>query len=399
MKYIWSHPKLKPVIISGIVTALLGVFGAPWFLIWIIFILIIISTEFEKPIPTGVVHTPAHLAPDVLSRYIQSAPKASLLLDKNGRIVFINKSLTDLFPYVEMDQAFAQAFRTPKLIEAVSQATNGQEVKPLIYKSARYLNRVFEARFSKLSEPFDEVLNATTMIEFEDITQNERNEAVKRDFIANASHELRTPLTTIQGAIETLSHNKDDDGIAERFLPIMKSQADRMQRLIDDLLSLSKIEDQRPITKDSNFDLTKTINRALEVYKTNHTNIQIENLFDDKEIMVNGNEDQITQVIINLIDNAIKHSGARNIYILRAEDNPKHVGQIGVIVKDDGNGIDPKYLPRLTERFYRAGTPQKTGTGLGLAIVKHILIRHGGSFEIDSVVGEGSQFTFWINTK
>ncbi len=399
MKKIWSHPKFKPLIFGGTATALLGIFGAPWLIIWLIFILMILSTHSEKSTPIVTPQIPAYLAPDVLENYIRSAPRATLLLDQNGRIVMINDALFELFPNVEVDQAFAQAFRTPALIDAVAQATSGHETAPLIYKSTRYLNKVFEARFSLLSAPFDEILNASTMIEFHDITKTAHNEAVRRDFIANASHELRTPLTTIQGGIETLTENKNDSQAADRFLPIMKSQADRMLRLIDDLMSLSKIEDQRPIDKDAQFDLAHIIKQTIAIYNTKNPKAVIKNIFGDGIQIVRGDEDQITQVLINLIENAIKHGGADEVQILRAPESAKKTGQIGVTIKDNGKGIDAKHIPRLSERFYRAGAAQKTGTGLGLAIVKHILIRHGGSLEVDSKIDKGSRFTFWINIK
>ena len=225
---------------------------------------------------------------------------------------------------------------------------------------------------------------------------------MRADFVANASHELRTPLASLKGYVETLQGKAKDDAEARaRFLKIMEEQAERMSRLVDDLLSLSRVEMREHLPPSDDVDLgpiLREVAQALEPVAT-RAGITLNLAAGEGEMVVRGDADELTQVFQNLIHNAIKYSdtGGKVEIVLRRE--PATSGRppgLRVDVVDDGPGIPPQHLPRLTERFYRvnaAASRQKGGTGLGLAIVKHILNRHRGELVISSKLDQGSTFS------
>lgn len=241
----------------------------------------------------------------------------------------------------------------------------------------------------------------------EDVTGLERAEQMRRDFVANVSHELRTPLTALMGFIETLrGPARDDSAARDRFLAIMDREAGRMNRLIGDLLSLSRVEQEerrRPAEKVDFAALIRSVCATLS--PTARAGGQILHLIDaDAPAPVAADPDQIQQVLHNLVENAIKYGvradgtpGEVRVTLTRLLHEPVLRGPgWAVEVADDGEGIDEVHLPRLTERFYRVDTHrsrEKGGTGLGLAIVKHIIQRHRGRLRIDSTKGQGSRFT------
>nr|WP_246237349.1 ATP-binding protein [Halovulum dunhuangense] len=228
---------------------------------------------------------------------------------------------------------------------------------------------------------------------------------MRSDFVANASHELRTPLASILGYIETLQgHARDDPEAREMFLGIMRAQATRMQRLVDDLMSLSRIEMDAHVRPEERVDLFGIAADAAAALfpqaSQNDVILQIELPRGPGNPQVLGDRDQIAQVMVNLVDNAIKYSGSgQKVRVSEAEPDARYPGCLGISVIDDGPGIAREHIPRLTERFYRVnpGKSKKLGgTGLGLAITKHILQRHGGALDVKSRLGEGSRFTIWI---
>jgi two-component system phosphate regulon sensor histidine kinase PhoR len=221
---------------------------------------------------------------------------------------------------------------------------------------------------------------------------------MRSEFIANASHELRTPLAALKGFIETLQGAaKDDPTVRERFLGIMAKQADRMAELIDNLLSLSRIEmDEhvRPTGKVDLFTVARTVAAALQPL-ADAAGVVLEVTLPESLPRAIGEHDQLVQVLQNLIDNAIKYGASGGRVTIEA-GIPAAPGQVAVAVRDHGEGIARTHLPRLTERFYRiddARSRERGGTGLGLAIVKHVVNRHNGRLMIDSEPGRGSVFT------
>jgi two-component system phosphate regulon sensor histidine kinase PhoR len=237
---------------------------------------------------------------------------------------------------------------------------------------------------------------------FEDLSEKEQASQMRRDFVANVSHELRTPLTALMGFIETLQGPARRDDVAiDRFLGIMQSEAARMERLVRDLLSLSRVESEERVRAPDPVDLGRIIGSVLHTLRPLAKVCGCEIMFDTPEgVRVAGNSDQLQQVFTNLIENAIKYGGKGNAITITLDPSPPEttlrVPAVLVRVADQGPGIDPLHIPRLTERFYRVDTHRSRemgGTGLGLAIVKHIINRHRGRLRIESTPGQGSVFT------
>jgi two-component system phosphate regulon sensor histidine kinase PhoR len=237
------------------------------------------------------------------------------------------------------------------------------------------------------------------LLTFRDLTPLRRAEEMRADFVANASHELRTPLAALSGFIETLQGPAREDAKArERFLDIMQEQARRMARLIDDLLSLSRIELNAHRQPDTPIDLAPIVGQVVDSLQT---------LARDRAVMVNveaagalrvlGDRDELVRVFENLVENALKYgaSGKRVDIRLAPAKGLDGEPEAQVSVRDYGPGIAPEHLPRLTERFYRVDVRESRalgGTGLGLALVKHILNRHRGRLSIESTLGAGATF-------
>jgi two-component system phosphate regulon sensor histidine kinase PhoR len=252
---------------------------------------------------------------------------------------------------------------------------------------------------------------AVVVLSLHDITQLKRAEQMRADFIANASHELRTPLTTLTGFIETLRGPAREDAEArERFLAIMHEQAARMTRLVEDLLSLSRIELNEHVMPRGSIPLGPLLGHLADTLElragARGMRIRLDLPPDLPDVM--GDRDELAQLFQNLLDNAIKYGRAGSDISVAATTGvgPPHGGDAGggafvsIAVRDQGEGIAREHLPRLTERFYRVDTARSRemgGTGLGLAIVKHILNRHRGFLDIESALGAGSVFTVFLH--
>jgi two-component system phosphate regulon sensor histidine kinase PhoR len=224
---------------------------------------------------------------------------------------------------------------------------------------------------------------------------------MRADFVANASHELRTPLAALSGFIDTLRGSaRDDPAARERFLPIMQAQADRMARLIDDLLSLSRIELNAHLRPDKQVDVGAIVRQVADSLQTlaRDRQVEVKTIGTPAALLVPGDRDELIRVFENLVENALKYaaSGKRVDIALSVGEGPDGNREARIAVRDRGPGIAPEHLPRLTERFYRVDVSESRaqgGTGLGLALVKHILNRHGGRLTIDSTLGQGATFT------
>jgi two-component system phosphate regulon sensor histidine kinase PhoR len=240
------------------------------------------------------------------------------------------------------------------------------------------------------------------LITFRDLTEQDRLARMRADFVANASHELRTPLASLKGYVETLQGKaKDDEQARIRFLKIMAEQAERMTRLVDDLLSLSRVEMREHLPLADEVELgaiLREVTQSLEPVAT-RAGITLRLMPGEGSAVIRGDTDELTQVFQNLVHNAIKYGRSGGKVEVRLQREPAAHGRppgFRVDVVDDGPGIAPEHLPRLTERFYRvsaAASRERGGTGLGLAIVKHVLNRHRGELVIASRLGEGSTFS------
>jgi two-component system phosphate regulon sensor histidine kinase PhoR len=234
------------------------------------------------------------------------------------------------------------------------------------------------------------------------LTEQDRLGQMRSDFIANASHELRTPLASLRAFVETLQGPARDDANARtRFLQLMALQAERMTRLIDDLLSLSRVEMRVHLPPRGIVELNETASYVCQSLEPVAEAAKTKVAFTRQEApaRIRGDREEVVQVLQNLIQNAIKYGregGTIDVRVGRDPPRGSAVAKVWVSVTDEGQGIAPEHLPRLTERFYRvnaASSREKGGTGLGLAIVKHILNRHRGELRIASRLGAGSTFT------
>jgi len=257
--------------------------------------------------------------------------------------------------------------------------------------------------------PVKRASNATSpdfvLMTFHDLTPLRRVEEMRADFVANASHELRTPLAALLGFIETLQGSAREDSKARaRFLAIMQEQARRMARLIDDLLSLSRIElnaHRRPDTPVGLAPIVRQVADGLETLARDRgVTVNIDNA---NAMSVLGDHDELVRVFENLVENALKYGAAGRRVDIKLGQGSSAEGEpeAQVSVRDYGPGIAPEHLPRLTERFYRVDVTESRaqgGTGLGLALVKHILNRHRGRLTIESAPGAGAVFTVHLPT-
>jgi two-component system phosphate regulon sensor histidine kinase PhoR len=323
-----------------------------------------------------------------------------LTLDDDGRILRGNRAAAALFGAALPGRPLPEVLRSPELIEAVEEVQGGAASRSIDLILPHPVERDFECRVAPLVRDDGRL----TMVVLKDRTDARRAEQMRVDFVANASHEIRTPLATLTGCIETLQGPAADDVAArERFLALMAQQADRMTRLVQDLLSLSRIEMNEHRPPDGDVDLLALVRRAAEALRLKARDIGVELKIraEAESAHAIGAADELEQVFLNLIDNAIKYGRDGHVVEIVVSPAPRPLagtggGALAVAVRDHGPGIARQHLPRLTERFFRVDTARSRelgGTGLGLAIVKHIVNRHRGVLLIDSVVGQGSTFT------
>ena len=330
------------------------------------------------------------------TRVAEALPDPCFVLDPHGSVVFANEKALAAFPLRPGDVLTAR-MRAPDLVAAFGRIARGGAPERVEFVDRLPTERWFAAWFAPLAAPKDPVEAPSAIILIlDDLSERRQTERVRVDFVANASHELRTPLASLVGFIETLQGSAKDDPVArERFLAIMRDQANRMSRLIDDLLSLSRIELKAHVRPRDPVDLVAVLRHVIDAHGplAEESRVVIEREFPDVPAIVPGDRDELIQVFDNLVDNACKYgqSGGR-VRITVAAPPPGELGECRVTVRDFGPGIAPEHVPRLTERFYRVSADQPRGTGLGLAIVKHIATRHHARLLIESRLGEGASF-------
>lgn len=333
---------------------------------------------------------------------VDGLPDPLIAVDRSRRIVRTNRAAVALLGTILPERDLSTALRHPELLAAIDSllaTVEGNFVGPtqvavdLVLSGAPELDVVAHAR----RLPRAAADGSLALIVLHDTTALRRAERMRADFVANASHELKTPIAGITGFIETLLGPARDDAAArERFLGIMAEQADRMRRLVDDLLMLSRIEQHEHARPNAAVEVGRVLEgvRDLLQLKASSRKVSLELELDPELPDALGDYDELTIVFQNLIDNAIKYS--RPSTTVRVTARPLDVDRVIVAVSDEGDGIPAAHLPRLTERFYRvdnARSRQLGGTGLGLAIVKHVVNRHRGRLDIQSTQGKGSTFT------
>ncbi|WP_370319549.1 ATP-binding protein [Oricola sp.] len=336
---------------------------------------------------------------------IDSLPNPVMLLDRRGTIWQVNRACGRYFgDTLEQGASALLRFRSPELLSMINEALAGGAPRPVEVVERYPIERWFEATVVGL--PAEAMGEASFLLHFRDLSEIRRIDRMRSDFIANASHELRTPLASLSGFIETLSGPARNDAAArDRFFPIMKEQTDRMSRLIDDLLSLSRLETALANTEFEPVDIVEVLRhvRASLTPTAGEAGVELIEDFsgvDAEDCRVWGSRDELIQVFSNLIENAIRYAATgKQIDILGERLPVSGVDSIRVTIRDYGPGIEEDHIPRLTERFYRVDVESsraKKGTGLGLAIVKHILTRHVGRLSITSAVGKGASFIVTI---
>ncbi|WP_442755583.1 ATP-binding protein [Methylocystis sp. JAN1] len=333
-------------------------------------------------------------AEDMLGPVIDAFPEPVFVIDAETHALAFNGPARALAPALRVGEPISRSLRSPDMLDAATRVLASGKAEKASWVERLPVERWFEAHIAPIRFPGFET---AAMISLRDLTEAHRVERMRVDFVANASHELRTPLASLLGFVETLQGPaKNDPAARDRFLSIMREQAQRMARLIDDLLSLSRIEQHMHVRPAESVDLTTLVMHIVDTLTPMAEEDGVPLALDlESNVIVPGDRDELARIVENLIENALKYG--------RGEGEPKPVeislarhGAMAVFsVRDHGPGVAQEHIPRLTERFYRvdAGKSRaKGGTGLGLAIVKHIVLRHRGRLGIDSALGEGSLF-------
>lgn len=326
-------------------------------------------------------------------------------LSSSGRLDACNVAFRTLYPAAEIGRPYSMIVRQPELMDAVAAVAVDGETRS-VQVEASLLQRDVLWRVNVA--PVSAETESWVLLTFEDQTAMAESAQIRRDFVANVSHELRSPLTAVLGFIETLrSAARDDAAARDRFLGIMEREANRMTRLVHDLLSLSRVEAEERQRPTKRADITAIIDGILGVLGPNakEAEVTIKRVGLDAPLEIIGDEDQLRQVFTNLVENAIKYGRAGGDVEIHAARVGYDAGLRGDAVRidviDHGEGFDPLHIPRLTERFYRIDdhrSREMGGTGLGLAIVKHIVNRHRGRLKIESQPGQGSRFSVLLPT-
>nr|HEV8010930.1 ATP-binding protein [Bradyrhizobium sp.] len=337
-----------------------------------------------------------------VSAVVAGMPDPAVLLDRAGRVIHLNAAAAQLAPALRKNELAQFALRSPEIITALREAIATSESR-----RATYLDHVPVDRWMELivtPVPVPTLFGGTDkcmLMTFHDQTPLRRVEEMRADFVANASHELRTPLAALSGFIDTLQGPAREDAKArERFLGIMHTQATRMARLIDDLLSLSRVELSAHVRPDTLADIVPIIRQVVDGLEPLARERQVEIDIDlpDVPVSIAGDREELLRLFENLVENALKYgaSGGKVIVSLTSVTAGEGAPEVRVMVRDFGPGIAPEHLPRLTERFYRVDVGDSRaqgGTGLGLSLVKHIVNRHRGRLLIESVPKNGATFT------
>jgi two-component system phosphate regulon sensor histidine kinase PhoR len=337
-----------------------------------------------------------------VSAVVAGMPDPAVLLDRAGRVLHLNAAAAQLAPALRKNELAQFALRSPEIITALREAIATTETR-----RATYLDHVPVDRWMELiitPVPVPTLFGGTDkcmLMTFHDQTPLRRVEEMRADFVANASHELRTPLAALSGFIDTLQGPAKDDARArERFLGIMHTQATRMARLIDDLLSLSRVELSAHVRPDTLVDIVPIIRQVIDGLEplARERQVAIDIDLPELPVPIAGDREELLRLFENLVENALKYgaSGGKVMVSLKEAVSGEGTPEIRVMVRDFGPGIAPEHLPRLTERFYRVDVGDSRaqgGTGLGLSLVKHIVNRHRGRLLIESVPKNGATFT------
>jgi len=327
---------------------------------------------------------------------VRALSEPALVVDDQGVVRLANAAATDVLEADPAELHLSATIRVPAVLEAVAAvAAAGEGSVSVDYELRVPMLRSFRAHVASLGP------GRGALVVLRDLTREQQIERMRADFVANASHELRTPLAALSGFLDTImGAARHDEKAQTRFLGLMRSQADRMRRLIDDLLSLSRIEMNEHVRPSGEVDLAQVAAHVRDVLSGMARELDCEvTISGESTLAVTGSRDELVQVAQNLVENALKYGSSGK----RIEITLRRTGEVAELsVRDHGPGIAPEHLPRLTERFYRINVQDsraRGGTGLGLAIVKHIVNRHRGKLSIVSTLGQGSEFSVRVPIK
>ena len=334
-----------------------------------------------------------------------------IVLDTDGKVMLVNEKARTMFD-LPADTGVrrlssVEVSRHPEMQALIHEVVEGDGGRGSLHRELTLGDdRWFAVNAARLEHSRQELLGYVLV--FHEVTELKRLEQIRADFVANVSHEMRTPLTAIQGYAETLLHNPPGDpAMARQFLNVVTRHSERLGRLIDDLLALSDLEMGNANVRMQRVATRPLLERVLELFRQQASEKRIRIRADAGADIPDllGDEDRLQQLLINLIDNALKYTPDRGEVLVQAgmEPGPNGDGErrLALTVSDTGCGIPEKDLPRLTERFYRvdkARSRELGGTGLGLAIVKHITQAHGGDLKIESQLGKGTRVSIYLQS-
>ena len=330
---------------------------------------------------------------------LNSIPEGILILDKSKKIIFSNNSSTKLFD-TKINENISGSLRNPDLLSSIDKIFEDKNIPDfeIEIRNKAVLRLNISIYLDKNNLFFDEV---SCVLFIRDLTEFHKFQQLKSDFVANVSHELRTPLQSIKMGLETIDNIKDlkENNELNNLMPLMTSQSERMENLIRDLLSLSKIELQEHIRPTHEIDLIELIDYVIKTYEKIISKQNIKIIFNKVEsLKIIGDRDKLIEIFTNLIDNSIKYSDKNKEITITAKKD----GEFNTVsVRDQGIGIPKESIHRITERFFTVD-PSKSrsvgGTGLGLAIVKHLVSQHRAEMDINSVENEGTKIDIKFNS-
>lgn len=376
-----KHP-LGPIGIAMLACISLSLLNFP--LLPVVFIFILwtgsLYLAFSQPPPSPAKNSQGAISSESMNELIQHSGTPLLVIEK-GIISIANREAQQVLGHHIVGQDWRMAFRQPKAISLLTEKKNASTiVKGLVRR-----RDIWRLRHQIIDE-------AMAVIELTNLTAEADMSRAHTDFVANASHELRTPLSSIIGYAETLRDDSEtiNAQTSKKFVETIHKEAQRLKSLVNDLMSLSRIEANKHDEPNDIIELSKIVQTsaldAAGAERSSRLNIKV-----TKNLCIKGDQHQIEQLVRNLVDNALKYGSPTKDVLISLSDSDQRV--ITLRVQDHGTGIPPEHVPHLTRRFYRTDPARSIangGTGLGLAIVKHIVERHRGRLDIQSVLGEGT---------
>ncbi len=340
----------------------------------------------------------------IAAAILDSLPDPVLLVDSGRKVIAANKASRDLLGEGVLGRGLSLSLRNPEALKAVSDVLAGEAVNGFVVSFSVPVFQTFDVHVTSFPPMREGGSRAIVLLH--DVSSTAAAEKMRADFVANVSHELRSPLSSLVGFIETLKGAaKTDTQARERFLDIMDGEAQRMARLIDDLLSLSKVESLEHVRPKGEVDIVPVLEEVRDTLLPRAGEKNCEVIFEFVKGLppIPGDRDELAEVFHNLMDNAVKY-GRPGAPVTVTMERASRIPDVGgaclkVSIRDQGDGIKEEHIPRLTERFYRVDKGRSRslgGTGLGLAIVKHIINHHRGRLIIESRLGKGSTFSVYL---